>query len=142
MVFTVRLFIVIALILISMLLPSQLGCTQTPVTHQFNGVESEEYPQADAEWEMVKNAVEAMFAEADPPVTNPYHDRRIDWENSATEPEKMTHNMTGEYASDEYPLLAIIDPGSEIMPVSHYLEITRTEFTYWIDSRGYVHLAE
>ncbi len=136
---TTRLFITVALILIPTFLLFCFGCTTQ------NGHEEvhEKYNQAVSEWEQVKSAVEAMCAEADPPVTDLKNDSRIDWQNSATRPEDMTLNMTGGYTSDgERALIAIISAENEILPISYYLGRDQTEWKYWIDSRGLVHLAE
>ncbi len=136
---TTRPFIAIFLILIPTFLLFCFCCTTQ------NGTEEEQgkYDQALSEWEQVKSAVEAMFAEADPPVTDLQNDSRIDWQNSATRPEDMTRNMTGGYTSDgERALIAIISAENEILPISYYLGRDQTEWKYWIDSRGLVHLAE
>ncbi len=103
---------------------------------------SDEKEPETKEWEEVKQAVETMFAEANPPITDLKNDERIDWKNSAICPASETRNMTGTISSEgEMPLLAISVSGSGIMSVNHYLGKDSTQYYYWIDHREAVHLS-
>ena len=87
-----------------------------------------------------------MFDESNPPIEDLKEDSRIDWDNCANSPNVYTKNMTGSTTIDgERPLIAIDSYASgtaTIMPVSYYMGKDTTQWTYWIDSKGSVHLAE
>ncbi len=132
------------IVLLVILACSSLGCEKAP--GRDNPEPTVDSEQATQEWQAVKQAVDTMFGEIKPPIEDIREDSRIDWDNCANNASVYTANMTGETSiNGERPLIAI-DPTAggtaAVLPVSHYLGKDRTEWTYWIDFRGSVHLAE
>jgi len=99
---------------------------------------------ATIEWKEVSQAVAELFAEFDPPLErNLEGEDRVDWVNCAGRPEDATQNMTGSLSiTGKKPLLAFFPEknGGQSLSVSEFLGRDQTEWWYWIDKWGSIHL--
>lgn len=113
-----------------------LGCdTDAKVT-------PEDPDEATREWEEVSKSVSQLLASFDPPLVRLDTDNRINWANCANRPEYATQNMTGsESITGKKPLLVLLENAEgQSLSVSEFLGRNQTEWWYWIDKWGSVHL--